>query len=124
MDNIVTQAAGSSGYALSRTPLSSSISVKVNGASVSQDATNGWQYNAGSKTIIFSGTAWPSSGSSITVTYDYDTSVALTNQEESNLMAYISNTSESGTARGAAAAIAILVGAILAGRIWSNRKKQ
>ncbi len=124
MDNIVTQAAGSSGYALSRTPLSSSLAVKVNGTAVAQDATNGWQYNSSSKTIVFSGTAWPSSGSSITVTYDYDTSVAWTNQDESNLMAYISNTSESGTARGAAAAIAILVGAILAGRIWSNRKNQ
>jgi hypothetical protein len=122
MDNIVTQAAGSSGYALSRTPLSSSLVVKVNGSTVSQDATNGWQYNASSKTIVFSGTAWPSAGSSITVTYDYDTSVALIDRDESDLMAYISNTSESGTARGAAAAIALLVGAILAGRIWSNRK--
>jgi hypothetical protein len=124
MDNIVTQAAGNSGYALSRTPLSSSIVVKVNGVTVSQDATNGWQYNSSSKTIVFSGTAWPSAGSSITVTYDYDTSsVALRDDGESDLMAYISSSSENRTARNAAAGIALLVGAILAARMWNRKKK-
>ena len=40
------------------------------------------------------------------------------------LMAYISKSAKSGTTRGVAAAIALLVGAILAGRIWSNRKNK
>jgi len=41
----------------------------------------------------------------------------------SQLMAYISKSAKNGTARGTAAAIAILVGAILAGRIWRNSRK-
>ncbi len=122
MDNIVTQAAGSSGYVLSRTPMSSSLVVKVNGVDAAQDATNGWQYNSASKSIVFAGTAWPASGAAITVSYTYDESVALANTGDSNLMAYISKTAKSDTARGAAAAIALLVGAILAGRIFKNRK--
>jgi hypothetical protein len=125
LDNIATQAAGSaSAYTLSKTPVSSTLVVKVNGVTVAQDATNGWQYNSATKTIVFSGTAWPTEGANISVTYDYNSSanVAFGSIGDSNLMAYISKTAKSDTARGAAAAIALLVGAILAGRIWRNRK--
>ena len=125
LDNIATQAAGSaSAYTLSKTPVSSTLVVKVNGVAVAQDATNGWQYNSATKTIVFSGTAWPTEGANISVTYDYNSSanVAFGSIGDSNLMAYISKTAKSDTARGAAAAIALLVGAILAGRIWRNRK--
>ena len=40
----------------------------------------------------------------------------------SQLMAYLAKSAKSGTARGAAAAIVLLVGAILASRIWRNSR--
>jgi trimeric autotransporter adhesin len=127
LDNIATQAAGSaSAYTLTKVPVSSTIVVKVNGSTVTQDATNGWQYNATNQSIVFSGSAWPTEGATISVSYEYNSSAQVAFMEkmkDNNLMAYISKTAKSDTARGAAAAIAILVGAILAGRIWSNRKK-
>lgn len=125
LDNIATQAAGNaSSYVLTKVPVSSSIAVKVNNVTVVQDATNGWQYNASNNSIIFSGTAWPTQGAAISVSYEYNSgaNVALGNGGDNNLMAYISKTATSDTARGAAAAIALLVGAILAGRIWRNKK--
>jgi len=125
LDNIATQAAGSASiYVLTKTPISSTIVVKKNGTVVTQDATNGWAYNAATKTIVFSGTAYPTAGDTITVEYQWNSSaqVASTKISDSNLLAYVSKTAaNSGTARGTAA-IALLVGAILAGRIWKNRK--
>lgn len=125
LDNIATQAAGNaSSYVLTKIPVSSSIAVKVNNVTVTQDATNGWQYNASNNSIIFSGTAWPTQGAAISVSYEYNSgaNVAFGNGGDNNLMAYVSKTATSDTARGAAAAIALLVGAILAGRIWRNSK--
>jgi len=125
LDNIATQAAGSASiYVLTKTPISSTIVVKKNGTAVTQDATNGWAYNSATKTIVFSGTAYPTAGDTITVEYQWNSSaqVASTKISDSNLLAYVSKTANSGTARGTAAAIALLVGAILAGRIWKNRK--
>jgi hypothetical protein len=73
--------------------------------------------------IVFSGTAWPATGANVAITYQYTSDQgAFLNNQDSNLMAYISKTAKSDTARGAAAAIALLVGAILAGRIFKNRK--
>ena len=125
LDNIATQAAGSASiYVLTKTPISSTIVVKKNGTAVTQDATNGWAYNSATKTIVFSGTAYPTAGDTITVDYQYNSSVnvAAGKLSDSNLLAYVSKTAKSDTARGTAAAIALLVGAILAGRIWKNRK--
>ena len=125
LDNIATQAAGNaSTFVLTKTPISSTIIVKKNGTAVTQDATNGWAYNSASKTIVFSGTAYPTAGDTITVEYQWNSSaqVASAKISDSNLLAYISKTAKSDTARGTAAAIALLVGAILAGRIWKNRK--
>jgi hypothetical protein len=123
MDTVVNAVAGDSGYVLAKNPVSSSITVKVNGADVAQDSTNGWQYVSATNSIVFSGTAWPATGANVAITYQYTSDQgAFLNNQDSNLMAYISKTAKSDTARGAAAAIALLVGAILAGRIWKNRK--
>jgi len=78
LENISTQsAAASSSYTLSRKPLSSSIIVKTNGVTITQDANNGWMYNSSSNSIVFSGSAWPAAGSKIEVSYKYDSSVAF-----------------------------------------------
>ncbi|MBL0262533.1 MAG: Ig-like domain-containing protein [Leptospiraceae bacterium] len=125
LDNIATQAAGSASiYVLTKTPISSTIVVKKNGTAVTQDATNGWAYNSATKTIVFSGTAYPTAGDAVTVEYQYNSSVNVASAKisDGNLLAYVSKTASNGTARGTAAAIALLVGAILAGRIWKNRK--
>ncbi|MBK8397950.1 MAG: Ig-like domain-containing protein [Leptospiraceae bacterium] len=124
MDTIVNSVAGDSGYVLSKTPQSSSISVKVNGVVVPQSATNGWQYISASNSIVFSGSAWPASGANIEITYKYtsDQGAFLISESGSRLMAFISRTSESNTTRAAAAGIALLIGLILAGRIWLKRK--
>lgn len=77
LENIATQsAAASSSYTLARKPLSSSIIVKNNGVTVTQDANNGWMYNSSSNSIVFSGSAWPNPGSRIEVIYKFDSSVA------------------------------------------------
>lgn len=125
MDTIVNAVAGDSGYVLAKTPLSSSISVKVNGSAVTQDATNGWQYVSATNSIIFSGTSYPATNATIEISYQYtsDQGAFLKMDPNSNLMAYISQTAKSNTARGAAAGIAIIVGVILAGRILNRRKK-
>lgn len=125
MDTIVNSVAGDSGYVLSKTPQSSSIAVKVNGVAVPQSSTNGWQYVSASNSIVFSGSAWPASGASIEITYKYtsDQGAFLNSESGSRLMAFISSTAESKATRGGAAAIALLIGVILAGRAWLKRKK-
>jgi len=86
LENIATQsAAASSSYVLSRKPISSSIIVKIGGVTITQNATNGWMYNSASNSIVFSGTAWPSSGVAIEVSYKYDSSVAFNEAIESIL---------------------------------------
>jgi hypothetical protein len=57
-------------FQLDRKPIVSSIRVTVNGASVPQDATNGWTYDATTNSIIFHGTALPAQGSSVGVYFD------------------------------------------------------
>jgi hypothetical protein len=57
-------------FYLTRTPLVSSIVVTVNGATVSQDATNGWTYNSTANSIVFHGTAIPAANASIAVNFD------------------------------------------------------
>ena len=106
MDSITTNAAASSSaYTLTRSPVSSSIVVKVNGVEVTKDSTNGWQYNASSNSILFSGTAWPASGANIQVTYNYDTSLAAASSDDSFLLAYL--------AKRGSSTYALLIGAIM-----------
>ena len=126
MDTIVNSVAGDSGYVLSKTPQSSSISVKVNGVVVPQSSTNGWQYVSASNSIVFSGSAWPAAGANIEITYKYtsDQGAFLISESGSRLMAFISRTAEDNTTRGAASTIALLIGIILAGRIWFKRRSK
>lgn len=57
-------------FHLTRTPVVSSISIKVDGQAISADATNGWTYDSATNTITFHGTAIPQQGASIEVNYD------------------------------------------------------
>ncbi len=72
MSNIATNAGGaSSQFALTETPIASTINVTVNGTSVANSAINGWAYNASSNSVVFHGSALLSGGESVSVTYDY-----------------------------------------------------
>ena len=60
----------STAFHLTRAPNVSSIVVEVNGAVVSQGATNGWTYDTPSNSIIFHGTAIPQQNATINVNFD------------------------------------------------------
>lgn len=57
-------------FYLDRVPNPGSLRVFVNGIEVPQDAVNGFVYNQTSNSISFFGTAVPSAGAAITVSYD------------------------------------------------------
>ena len=61
--------AAAAGYKLAKPAISGYTTVKVNGTVVPQNATNGWQYVPSTQSIVFSGTAIPTAGSKISVTY-------------------------------------------------------
>jgi hypothetical protein len=59
-------------FGLSSTPVASTIAVSVNGSSVPQTSAGGqtnWNYDPGSNSIVFVGSAVPPNGATITVTY-------------------------------------------------------
>jgi trimeric autotransporter adhesin len=95
LENISTQsAAASSSYNLTRKPLSSSIIVKINGVTITQDANNGWMYNSASNSIVFSGSGWPTAGAKIEVSYKYDSSVAF-NEAIERILSFFKTTVDS-----------------------------
>jgi hypothetical protein len=57
-------------FFLDRVPAVETITIKVNGTWVPQDATNGWTYNADANSILFHGTAIPPQDAVIGVNYD------------------------------------------------------
>ena len=61
--------AAAAGYKLAKPAISGYTTVKVNGTVVPPNATNGWQYVPSTQSIVFSGTAIPTAGSKISVTY-------------------------------------------------------
>ncbi|MDV6249681.1 VWA domain-containing protein [Vibrio sp. EA2] len=75
--NTIANNAGalSAGYELTLSDtnqiLSSSIAVTVEGVEVNRDTSNGWQYYVQSHSIVFTGTAIPTAGSEIKVSYQY-----------------------------------------------------
>lgn len=70
MNNIAQAAGGAaSWYALSETPVSSTIEVTVNGVIVGSSLVNGWTYSGSSNSIIFHGDAIPAEGASVVVNY-------------------------------------------------------
>ncbi|QDK37334.1 VWA domain-containing protein [Bdellovibrio sp. NC01] len=60
----------SSAFKLSREPIPESIVVTVDGASVPNNATNGWTYDAATMIITFHGSAVPSANSSVKINFD------------------------------------------------------
>lgn len=60
----------SSVFKLSREPVVESIVVKVNGSVVAQSATNGWTYEAATRSIRFNGSAIPSADADIRISFD------------------------------------------------------
>ena len=70
LDTIVS--GGGQSFTLSHTPIVSSLSVTVNGATVAvKSGDNGYLYLSSNNSITFYGTAIPSSGDSIVVRYQY-----------------------------------------------------
>ncbi|PWU14483.1 MAG: hypothetical protein C5B49_13195 [Bdellovibrio sp.] len=57
-------------FQLDRQPNPASIQVMVNNVVVPNSPTNGWTYVASANSVLFHGTAVPSQGASITVTFD------------------------------------------------------
>lgn len=72
LNNISTQIASNvqAQFQLNRTPIESTIRVIVDGILIPQDATNGWSYNAASRTITIHGSYFPESGAHITINFD------------------------------------------------------
>jgi len=60
----------SSIFKLSREPVVESIVVKVDGSVVPQSASNGWTYEAASRSIRFNGAAIPSADADIRISFD------------------------------------------------------
>lgn len=56
-------------FKLSKVPLESSITVKINGVSIPRDTTNGWDYLADKNLIRFYGSAVPAADASIKVDF-------------------------------------------------------
>ncbi|MCC7381626.1 MAG: choice-of-anchor D domain-containing protein [Deltaproteobacteria bacterium] len=56
-------------WTLSRPADPNSVSVRVNGMNVPQDANNGWTYDAASNSIVFHGSAVPPAGANVDVQY-------------------------------------------------------
>lgn len=57
-------------FKLDREPIPESIHVYVDNASVPEDATNGWSYNATTQSVTFNGTAVPAEGAEIIILFD------------------------------------------------------
>ncbi|HNH08564.1 MAG TPA: hypothetical protein PK683_08680, partial [Leptospiraceae bacterium] len=124
MTSIVSQAAGSaSPYKLSKTPISSTIVVKVKGVQINNSTSNGWVYDATANAISFAGAATPAAGDAVTVTYEYNTSAtAMSSGSNQTLTAFIGNASSEEVGKFAFGAL-LLAGIALAGRSFFSRKK-
>lgn len=57
-------------YYLDRTPIESSIVIKVDGVLIPNDAINGWTYDSVANSILFHGDAIPQQGAIISVDFD------------------------------------------------------
>ena len=58
-------------FKLQNVPIISSIVVKVNGNEIVEDEDNGWKYDDSTGSVVFTGTAIPQAGASISITYTY-----------------------------------------------------
>jgi hypothetical protein len=58
-------------FPLTLPPISSSISVTVNGTVIPQDPVNGWQYRADTNSVVFLGNYVPPPGASVRLRYAY-----------------------------------------------------
>ena len=70
LEAIAAKTAGkASEYVLSHTPVSSSLTVTVDGINVTRSAINGFTYDAAGNSIVFAGAAIPAPGATIEVNY-------------------------------------------------------
>ena len=70
METIALHAGGSSSsYVLAEQPVSFSILVTVNGATVHNETTGGWRYVYTANSLVFFGSAIPQAGDAIAVSY-------------------------------------------------------
>ncbi|MGO8968349.1 MAG: VWA domain-containing protein [Myxococcaceae bacterium] len=56
-------------FPLTVTPVAGTLSVTVNGTAIPQDVVNGWQYQAGTNSILFEGAYIPPPGANIQILY-------------------------------------------------------
>ncbi|MGO9831369.1 MAG: VWA domain-containing protein [Myxococcaceae bacterium] len=56
-------------FPLTVAPVSGTLSVTVNGTAIPQDVVNGWQYQAGTNSILFEGAYIPPPGANIQILY-------------------------------------------------------
>lgn len=72
MNNIALDAgAASSNFTLSNTPIYSTITLTKNGLAIAASFLNGWSYNLSTNSITLHGTAVPTGGETIRITYSY-----------------------------------------------------
>lgn len=57
-------------YTLEREPVLGTIAVSNNGVTVPESSTNGWSYDSATKKVSFHGTALPSSGDNVVISFD------------------------------------------------------
>lgn len=70
LEAIAAQTAGkASEYVLQHSPVSSSIAITIDGASVPRSAASGFSYDAAGNSIVFAGSYLPAAGTSIQVSY-------------------------------------------------------
>lgn len=88
LNGIAKEAASfTSQYLLTEIPVSSSIVVKVNGVIAPQSESDGWIYNSGSNSIVFSGSNIPATGASIEVSYIYNNPLKSENVNSNKMSA-------------------------------------
>jgi hypothetical protein len=57
-------------FTLNRIPIPESITVVVDGVSISEDPANGWTFDAEANAVVFHGTAIPAQGARIAIDFD------------------------------------------------------
>jgi len=92
MARIAQEAGGAaSAFKLTESNVKRVRSVTVNGVAVNEAILDGWKYNVASNSIQFFGTAIPTGGDKIEVTYDYEQTSATQATDEGDYEGYTTN---------------------------------
>jgi len=92
MSRIAQEAGGAaSAFKLTESNVKRVRKVTVNGATVTEAILDGWKYNVASNAIQFFGSAIPTGGDKIEVTYDYEQTSATQATDEGDYEGYTTN---------------------------------